>query len=114
MKDDTDVHSNTIQYSDETFIFCSEKTISESKLHLERSIAKLFLFFKKNLSNENESKPEFIIIGDPKTNKIEEIVVYGCTVLEKKIWSTWEFISTVIFLTMKKQKCAKKIDCWHK
>ena len=40
MKDDTDVKTNIIQYADDTFIFCSGKTISESKLHLEKSIAK--------------------------------------------------------------------------
>ena len=28
MKDDTDVNSNIIQYADDTFIFCSRKTIS--------------------------------------------------------------------------------------
>ena len=48
MKDDTDVNSNIIQCADDTFIFCSGKTISESKLHLEKSIAKLILFFRKN------------------------------------------------------------------
>ena len=84
MKDDTDVNSNIIQYADDTFIFCSGKTISESKLHLEKSIAKLILFFRKNELNVNESKTEFNIFGAPKRNKIEEIVVNGCTVLEKK------------------------------
>ena len=33
----------------------------------------------------NESKTEFIIFGAPKSNKIEEIVVNGCTILEKKV-----------------------------
>ena len=64
--------------------FCSGKTISESKLLLEKSIAKLILFFRKNELNVNESKSEFIF-GAPKRNKIEEIVVNGCTVLEKKV-----------------------------
>ena len=85
MKDDTDVNSNIIQYADDTFIFRSGKTISESKLHLEKSIANLILFFRKNELNVNESKTEFIIFGAPKRNKIEEIVVNGCTVLEKKV-----------------------------
>ena len=86
MKDDTDVNSNIIQYSDDNFIFWSGKTISESKLHLEneKSIAKLILFFRKNELNVNESKTEFIIFGAPKRDKIEEIVVNRCTVLEKK------------------------------
>ena len=84
MKDDIDVNSNIIQYADDTFIFCSGKTVSESKLHLEKSIAKLNLFFRKNELNVNESKTEFIIFRAPKRNKIEEIVVNGCTVLEKK------------------------------
>ena len=57
MKDDTDVNSSIIQYADDTFIFCSGKTVSESKLHLEKSIAKLILFFWKNELNVNESKP---------------------------------------------------------
>ena len=47
MKDDTDVNSNIIQYADDTFIFCSRKPISESKLHLEKSIAKHSLFHEK-------------------------------------------------------------------
>ena len=85
MKDDTDVNSNIIHYADDTFILCSRKTFSESKLHLEKSIAKLILFFKKSELNVNESKTEFIIFGAPKRNKIEEIVVNGCTVLEKKV-----------------------------
>ena len=86
MKDDTDVNSNIIQYSDDSFIFWSGKTIFESKLHLEneKSIAKLILFFRKNELNVNESKTEFIIFGAPKRDKIEEIVVNRCTVLEKK------------------------------
>ena len=84
MKDDTHVNSNIIQYADDNFIFCIGKTISESKLHLEKSIAKLILFFKKNDLSVNESETEFIIFGAPKRNKIEEIVVNGCTVLEKK------------------------------
>ena len=67
MKDDTDVNSNIIQYADDNFIYCSGKTIYESKLHLEKS------------------KTEFNIFGAPKRNKIEEIVVNGCTVLEKKV-----------------------------
>ena len=53
--------------------------------HLEKSIAKLILFFRKNELNGNESETEFIIFGAPKRNKIEEIVVNGCTVLEKKV-----------------------------
>ena len=53
MKDETDVNSNIIQYADDTFIFCSGKTISESKLYLEKSIAKLILFFRKNELNVN-------------------------------------------------------------
>ena len=69
MKDDTDVNSNIIQYADDTFIVCSGKTISESKLHLEKSIAKLILFFRKNELNVNESKTEFIIFGAPKKTK---------------------------------------------
>ena len=85
MKDDTDVNSNIIQYADDTFIFCSGKTISESKLHLEKSIAKLILFFRKNELNVNESKTESIIFGAHKKNKTEEIVDNGCTVLEKKV-----------------------------
>ena len=85
MKDDTDVNSNIIQYADDTFIFCSGKTIYESKLHLEKSIAKLIHFFRKNELNVNESKTEFIIFGAPKRNKIEEIVANRCTVLEKKV-----------------------------
>ena len=36
LKDDTDVNSNIIQYADDTFIFCSGKATSESKLHLEK------------------------------------------------------------------------------
>ena len=75
MKDDTDVNSNVIQYADDTFIFCSGKTISESKLHLEKNVAKLILFFKKYELNVNESQTELIIFGAPKRNKIEEIVV---------------------------------------
>ena len=62
MKDDTDVKSNIMQYDDDTFVFCSGKTISESKLHLEKSIAKLILFFKKKELNINESKTEFIFL----------------------------------------------------
>ena len=85
MKDDTDVNSNIIQYADDTFIFCSGKTIYESKLPLEKSIARLIHFFSKNELNVYESKTEFIIFGAPKRNKIEEIVVNGCTVLEKKV-----------------------------
>ena len=86
VKDDTDVNSIIIQYADDTFIFCSGKTISESKLHLEKVIAKLILSFKKNELNVNEIKTKFIILGAPKRNKIEKkIVVNGCTVLEKKL-----------------------------
>ena len=85
MKDDTDVNSNKIQYADDTFIFCSGKIISESKLHLEKCIAKHILFFRKIELNVNESKNEFIIFRAPKRNTIEEIVVNGCTVLEKKV-----------------------------
>ena len=85
MKGDTDVNSNIIQYADDTFIFCSGKTISESKLHLEKSIAELILFFMKNELNINESKTEFIIFGAPKRSKIEEIVINGCTGLERKV-----------------------------
>ena len=48
MTDDTDVNSNTNQYADENFIYCSGKTIFESKLQIEKSNAKLILFFKKN------------------------------------------------------------------
>ena len=84
MKDDTDVNSNIIQYADDTFIFCSGKTNYESKLHLEKSIAKFIHFFRKNELNVNGSKTEFTIFGAPKRNKIEEIIVNGCTVLEKK------------------------------
>ena len=58
MKDDTDVNSNIIQYADDTFIFCSGKTISEPKFILEKSIAILILFFKKNELSVNESKTE--------------------------------------------------------
>ena len=61
-----------------------EKLISGSKLHFEKSIAKLILFFKKNELNVNESKIKFIIFGASTTNKIGEIVVNGWTVLEKK------------------------------
>ena len=39
----------------------------------------------KSELNVNESKTEFIIFGAPKRNKIEEIVVNGCTVLEKRV-----------------------------
>ena len=85
MKDDAHVNSNIIQYADDTFIFCSGKTISESKLHFEKSIAKLILFFRKHESNVNESKTELIIFGAPKRNKIQEMVVNGCTFLEKKV-----------------------------
>ena len=85
LKNDTDVNSNIIKYADDTFIFCSGKTISEPKLHLERSIDNLILFFRKIELNVNESKTEFIIFGALKRNKIEEIVVNGCTVLEKKV-----------------------------
>ena len=85
MKDDTDVNSNIIQYADDTFIFCSGKKIYESKLHLEKNIAKLIHFFRKNELNVNESKTELIIFGAPKRNKIKEIVVIGCTVLEKNV-----------------------------
>ena len=84
MKADTEVTSITIRYANGTFIFCSGKTISDSKLHLEKSIAKLILFFKENELIVNESKTEFIIFGAPKRNKIEEIVVNGYTVLAKK------------------------------
>ena len=72
VKDDTDVNSIIIQYADDTFIFCSGKTISESKLHLEKVIAKLILSFKKNELNVNEIKTKFIILGAPKRNKIEK------------------------------------------
>ena len=65
MKDDTDVNANIIQYADDIFIFCSGKAISESKLHLGKSIAKLNLFFKKNVFDVNESKTEFIIFWSP-------------------------------------------------
>ena len=85
MKDDIDVNSNIIQYAHDAFIFCSGETISESKLHLEKSIAKLIIFFRKNELNVNESKTKFINFGASKRNKIEEIVVNGCTVLEKKV-----------------------------
>ena len=66
------------------FSICG-KTLSESKLHLEKSIANLILFFRRNELNVNESKTEFIIFGAPKRTKIDEIVVNGCTVLEKKV-----------------------------
>ena len=59
--------------------------MSESKLHLEKIIAKLILFFRKNELKVNESKTEFKIFEVPKRNKIEEINVNGCTVLEKRI-----------------------------
>ena len=36
LKDDADVNSNIIQYADDTFIFCSGKTISESNYILEK------------------------------------------------------------------------------
>ena len=55
MKDDTDVNSNIIHYADDTFIFCSGKTISESKLHLEKSNVKLILFSRKHDLYVNES-----------------------------------------------------------
>ena len=57
MKYDTDVNSNIIQYADDSFIFCSGKTI-ESKLLHEKSIAVLILFFKKNELSVDESKTE--------------------------------------------------------
>ena len=60
------------------------KTTSESKLNLEKCIAKFNFFFKKNDLNLNESENKFITFGAPKGNKIDEIVVNGCTVLEKK------------------------------
>ena len=85
VKDDTDVNSNKIDYADHTFTFCNGKTISESKLHLEESIAKLILFFRKNELDVIETKTEFSIFGAPKRNKIEEIVVNECIFLEKKI-----------------------------
>ena len=85
MKDDADVNSKIIQYADDTLIFRSGKIISESKLHLEKSIAKHFLFIKKNDKNVNETKIALIIFGTPKRNKIEEIVVNRCTVHEKKV-----------------------------
>ena len=69
MKEDTDVNSNIIQYADDTFIFCSGKTISESKLHLEKSIAKLILFFRKNELNVNESKPNSLFLEPLKITK---------------------------------------------
>ena len=104
IKDDTDVTSNKIQYADDTFIFCRGKTISESRLHLQKRMAKLILFFKKNELNVNENKTKFIIFGAPKRNKIDEIVVNGCTVLERKIVKQLLVILTVIFPSMKKQK----------
>ena len=85
MKDDVDVYSNIKQYADDTFILCSEKTISESKCFLEKSIAKLILFFRKNELNVSESKTQFIVFGVPKRNKIEEINFNGYTVFEKKV-----------------------------
>ena len=85
MKDDADVNSNLIQYSDDTFIFCSRRTFSERKLHLEKSIVKLIIFSKKILLNINERRTKFIIFGTPKKNKIEKLVVNRCTVLKKKV-----------------------------
>ena len=85
MKNDIYVNSDIIHYADDTFNFFSGQTISESKLYLEKCIAKLILFFKKIGSKVNESKTELITFGAPKMNKIEEIVVKGCTVLEKKV-----------------------------
>ena len=85
MKDVTDVNSNLIQYSDDTFIFCSGRTFSERKLHLEKSIVKLILFSKKIVLNVNESRTKFIIFGAPKKNKVKKLVVNRCTVLEKKV-----------------------------
>ena len=52
---------------------------------MKKSIAKIILFFKRHELNLNENKIEFIIFVAPKRNKIEEIVVNGCTVLEKKV-----------------------------
>ena len=69
MKDDTDVNSKIIQYADDTFIFCSGKTIYESKLHLEKSISKLIHFFRKNELNVNESKTEFTFLEPIKETK---------------------------------------------
>ena len=42
-----------IQYADGTFFICIGKTTSESKLNLEKSIAKLIIFYKKNELNVN-------------------------------------------------------------
>ena len=65
--------------------FAVEKQfLNQKNKNTSKSIAKLILFFKRNESNVNESKTEFIIFGAPKRNKIEEIVVNGCTVLKKK------------------------------
>ena len=44
---DLDVNSKTIQYADDTFIFCSGKTISETKLHLEKVLLNSFSFSRK-------------------------------------------------------------------
>ena len=80
MKDDTDLNSDIILYADDTFICCSGRTISESKLHLEKSITNLIFFFKRNELIVNESKTVF---GALKWKEIEKNVVNGCTVLEK-------------------------------
>ena len=115
MIDDTDVNSNINQQADDTFIFCSGKTIYESTLHLEKSISKLILFFRKNEVNVNESKTVFIIFGAPKGNKIEEKVVNGCTVLEKKVVKyLGVHIDCNICFDEEIKNVLRKNGCWHK
>ena len=64
--------------------FAVEKQYLNQSYILKKVLLNSF-FFRKNELNVNESKTEFIIFGAPKRNKIEEIVVNGCTVLENKV-----------------------------
>ena len=108
MKNNTDVNSTIIYHADDTFVFCSRKTISESKLHLKKCIGKLTLFFRKNELNVNGSSSRELL---PFTffSRTD-----GCAVLEKKVVKYLGVLIDCNPSSMKKKKCTKKNGFWHK
>ena len=75
----------------------------------------LLLIFRKKELNVNEIKTEFIIFGAPKRNKMEDIVVTGCTVLEKKVEKYLVVhIDCNLSFDEEIKKCTKQNGCWHK
>ena len=90
------------------------KDAREHIADLLQLIAKLILFFRKNELIVNESKTEFTVFGAPKRNKIEEIIVNGCRILEKKVVKyLGVHIDCNLSFDEEIKKCTKKNGCWH-